>query len=359
MLSFGYHHYIPALRTKQGEFKAIRELEAADRELLTPLWDVQEMAEPIDDEPTFIDDHLKKIPKQLAFAWPNKPAFIDLEAIPPDLRMRDGAHPLDWLLGESTDKGAVLVPVTGLDRDAEYDAAALRHHARYGTGIAIRVTAERITNGPEIAALVAELGLPPNDLDLIVDLELADSTTLGVIGAFLPLALNALSAIRNWRTFTLLGGSFPERITGTGIIRHDRPEFTLWSSLVTLGPPALARKPSYGDYAVQNPVSSQPPRFAMASAAIRYTDYQEWYIFRGQSINGRGAVAGLGFAQYRQLADHCRNAVPPYRGSAYSAGDTYIEDCANGGPTGNNTTWRFVGTNQHVVFSARSVAAIP
>jgi len=77
-------------------------------------------------------------------------------------------------------------------------------------------------------------------------------------------------------------------------------------------------------------------------------------VFRGRGLH---VLAAGGFQQYRTLSLDCLNH-PAYHGANYSAGDTFISECAAGrGGTGNTTTWRFVGANQHMVFVASAVAA--
>jgi hypothetical protein len=359
MFPFNYKHYVGSLRTKAGEYRALRELIAGDRDNLTPLWEVQPVPEADDGkDPKTIDDHLETVVEQIVNAWPNATAFIDVELVEGE-RMASGAHPLEWMCTHAKLQQTVLVPVTGPDRDGASAAAAQSVHANRATGIAIRLPASAIADAPGLRTFVQQFGNV--ELDLVVDLEYVTDATLAVIGQFLPAVLNALAAIRQWHTFTLLAGSFPELLSeyGRGMIIESRPEWSAWRSLVALQPPALTRKPTYGDYGIAHPIYTELPPYAMAAAAIRYTAENEWYIFRGYQIATTRRVQGYGFAQYNTLADQCRKTIPPYRGRAYSAGDRYIDDCGNGGSPGNNTTWRFVGTNQHIVFASRSALAVP
>ncbi len=74
-------------------------------------------------------------------------------------------------------------------------------------------------------------------------------------------------------------------------------------------------------------------RFVKPFAKLRYTLKDQWYIAIG------AAVRTAGFEQYR---DMCQGLVEEdfFDGGEFSAGDKYIEDCANGDvPTGNLSTW--------------------
>jgi Beta protein len=386
---FNYRHYVSSLRAKQGEFLALRNLTTAQRENVTPLWEIQPIPgleprdeadletdteegaeEGVDDDQgapaaphglITVDEYLKRMPVYLGRAWRDGDAFVDVALIHPAVRMADGSHPLEWLCNAAAAEKTKLIPVTGLDRTPEHNAAAVTVHNAQKSGIAIRLAIERVSDAAELTALIGQLGLPPEELDLIVDLRVVTPATSGLIALVLPLVLSQLCTGRVWRTFTLLGGSFPEALApfGRGIIMQPRPEWALWYNLVAGTAERPARLPAFGDYAVQYPLHVTLPDFAAAAAAIRYTGATQWYIFRGRPIVSRGNVVGYGYGQYKALAELCVATAPPYRGPAYSAGDKYIDECANGGPTGNNTTWRSVGTNQHVAFAGASAAAVP
>jgi len=135
------------------------------------------------------------------------------------------------------------------------------------------------------------------------------------------------------------------------VIALPRREWILWQTLAAPG--TLIRRPSYGDYGIQNPTSQAAPY--TGNAAIRYTDSAVFLIFRGNRLIGRFG----GYGQYQALAKACV-AHPSYRRAKYSAGDLFIAGVANGtaGP-GNLATWRYVGMNQHITYVARTVHKIP
>lgn len=153
-----------------------------------------------------------------------------------------------------------------------------------------------------------------------------------------------------------MGSGFPEDFANAprGAFVLPRPEWDLWNLLVAPG--ALGTRPRFGDYAIQHPIYRYVPWFYTPSATIRYTGPTNFHIFRALSV--RNPRAG-GYGQFRALASMVV-ADPVYRGPAYSAGDEYIDHCAKGSVgTGNLTTWRYVGTNQHVTFVAQQVPTIP
>lgn len=366
---FDHKHYVCALRAKQGEFKAIQSLTANQREHLTPLWEVQPLDEEIDlaVTPNELDKVLKKIAKNIENAWKGNKAFIETELIDDGvIKTSTGMHPLEFLANELRAVGASPIPVTGPQYSAACHTAAEHVHAAHSSGVCIRLTTLIAADAPAVRLFISRfLEIPEMQLDLIVDLEHVTTETLALVSPFLPATINALAAIHQWRTITLMMGSFPEELgsSGRGHLVFSRPEWLAWRDLLSIATPTpLQRKPAYGDYAIQYPHFAPLPEFAIASANIRYTGESDWHIFRGYAVASIGRVVGHGYGQYHDLADLCRKTIPPYRGSAYSAGDKYIDDCANPHPTvksGNNSTWRFVGTNQHLVYATNLALSVP
>jgi hypothetical protein len=127
------------------------------------------------------------------------------------------------------------------------------------------------------------------------------------------------------------------------IQKIPRYEWLLYESLVAWLLDNHFRLPAFGDYAIVHPDTLRvDPRITKPSASIRYTIEKKWCIVKGRNVRD------YGLQQYQDL---CRSLIrlSCFLGGNFSAGDKYIEDCANGiAGTGNLTTWRLVGTNHHV-----------
>lgn len=358
MPAFNHRHYVPSLRCKRGEFQALRELSAADRQLLTPLLEVQPLPEDYDpaDAQHTADVSLVSLPGMIGASAQGTVSMIDARQIDPAARMTNLTHPLLWLCQETAKTGTLSIPVTGIDRDTDYNTACRDVNAALGEGIAVRLESGEMTAASAIQGLVAALATPHNNLDLILDLEYLSSSSTALASSLLPLALTSVIGLGAWRTVTLLGGSFPQDLSSVsqGITSLSRREWELWRQLIAT--PNLPRFPSFGDYTIQHPIPAELPPFPRTSASIRYTSNDEWLVFKGRGLHTPGAG---GYGQYRTLSDACRNDAR-YHGVGFSEGDRFIDDCASGqGGTGNPTTWRFVGANQHMAFVARQAAAVP
>lgn len=140
----------------------------------------------------------------------------------------------------------------------------------------------------------------------------------------------------------------PENLTGLApnqAHRKERVDWTLWKEVLKRAN-LLTRLPGYGDYAIQHPTI--PPGGFIGSANIRYTQSDHWMIFRGRKVTSEKAG---GYEQYRHLAQIVSN-YPGFSGARFSWGDKLIKRCAQDAstPTGNQSTWRGVGTSHHLAF---------
>ena len=165
--------------------------------------------------------------------------------------------------------------------------------------------------------------------------------------------MSSLVYLNEWRTFTLLGTSFPETMAsvkkgGEIIPRH---EWLLYKMLVPNLLEAGLRLPSFGDYAISHPkVIELDMRTVKPNATIRYTIEDAWYIAKGENVRD------YGYAQYHELSQKIL-ASHHYCGPTLSWGDDYIQTRADkNAKTGNLSTWRQVGTNHHIEKVTQDIA---
>ena len=159
--------------------------------------------------------------------------------------------------------------------------------------------------------------------------------------------------LKNWRSFTLAGTSFPPSLMGlppSDSSKITRSEWKLWRA-VRDSLPTGVRRPAFGDYAISHPEPSEvDPRIMRPSASVRYTSRGYWLVMKAKNLKD------YGFKQFHAI---CKELVrrAEYSGSGFSWGDDYIDECGRlqVGP-GNLTTWRKVGTSHHVAFVLAQLA---
>ncbi len=358
-MNFDHRHYVPCLRWKQGEYQAVSRLSAKTKRVFTPLIEVPEIGWDFEEgtETKTIDEHLVSFAKRVREKWGDIPCFVDLNLIKSTERMATGIHPVCFIFAGLREIGCQAVPVTGILRDREYHReikAALTEDKR---GVCLRITIEQAAKDKfktEIDSLLSTLGIKPDGSDFILDLCAPNFVPLNEFKMVIQTIISKLPYLNNWRTFTLLGTSFPETMGGIkeGVEIAPRHEWQLYKMLINDLKKAKLRPPSFGDYAINHPkILELDMRKVKPSATIRYTVDDHWYIVKGKNVRD------YGFGQYRELSKKVIDSSY-YCGTSFSWGDDYIQKCANGhGKTGNLMTWRQVGTNHHIEKVIRDIAS--
>ncbi|HEB55827.1 MAG TPA: hypothetical protein ENI98_05885 [Gammaproteobacteria bacterium] len=357
---FNSYHYVPMLKAKQGEYGALAELAGDIKKHITPLleippvpWDYQ------NEKPSkSIDEHLVGIPAKIEKSWgTEQPLFLDLYYIEPGDQMSDGSHPLNWLMEQISAQGIKAIPVTSLDRDADFQNAVGMANHRDTLGVCIRITCDDIddltTTGRGLEELISQWDTAPENCDIIIDLQEIPIEGIHDLVEYACNAIQTFPHIEKWRTLTLAASSFPLNLSG--IARDDtklimREELSLWNEIRAVSD-KLPRIPTFGDYGITHPtLPDLDPRTMRMSVNLRYTTETAWLIAKGRDARRYG---------YDQFNNLCRNIIslPEYKGPDFSWGDAYIKRCAEDedGP-GNASSWRKAGTNHHITLVVGQVA---
>jgi len=329
------------------------------KRMFTPLieipglgWDFEEKKEKKTIDGLLSDFALKKIYKK----WGSSPCFVDLNLIPPAERMENGVHPIRFIFNELRAIQCIAVPVTGLLRDEEYQREIKAASVKDKKGICLRITIEQAAKSSfkeELDGLLSKLGIPTSDCDLVLDLGAPSFVPPEGFSMVIQAIVSKLPYLNGWRTFTIMSTSFPETMAvvkkGGEIV--PRYEWKLYKMLISDLRKAKLRLPAFGDYAISHPkVLELDMRLVKPYATIRYTIDDSWYIVKGENVREHK------YEQYRELSKKVLISRY-YCGSTFSWGDEYIQQCANGGKTGNLTMWRQVGTNHHIEKVTRDIAS--
>lgn len=342
------HRYVPIIRWRQGEQRALRELSAGARPGVTPLI-------------LLLPDHYKP-PSATAMASKKGPKnegqqfiklvqeakssniFVDASALPGTAKH----HSLDDIAAAARAAGISLVPAAVLNAGADYKAAVSRVTAKDGKGMALRVSFAQM-NGA--AAWTASLPLSPKYIDLIVDLTASVSEIASLGGAVIQ-SFGNLHQGTAWRSVTLAGGCIPVNLGGFshGLTIIDRDEFVLWQSINNAGMPYRL---DFGDY---GSVWPGPPITAKAAPPVnaKYALRNKYMIFRGVKTKGpipttKGIPAPAPMDE--QFRDHSKLIVGQAgRGKlAHCWADGLIDGYATStsGSCGNVPFWVGVSQNRH------------
>jgi len=357
---FDCNHYVPILKGKRGEFRALGELFVDKKKFLTPLIDVPRI--PLNQK-LDIGKHLSKIVVFAKKNWGEKdPIFVDLFDIDLELRLKNGDHPANYVLQEMRKAKVKIIPVTGLERDNEYNNAIAREIVIDQRGACVRILKDDLELIDEfedkLFELLGRLNISPSETHLIIDFRALNNQDIRLMANMIVSTINKLPNIKQWQTLTIAGSGFPENLINiepNSNARIPRTEFAIWK-LVVSQKQKLGRIPTFGDYGIVYPdLPDLDFSKINPGGKIRYTTNNEWLVFRGQSFKKHPEKWG----QYKTLAQKVVIAGD-YLGPKFSWGDQYLFNCANGNAsTGNLETWVKVDTNHHLNFVIDQISNSP
>lgn len=360
--------YIPILRWRPAEMKALERLSSHDSVNVTPLIEFIMPAPSIDKESRKIiktpkEKFLETLPditKGLLSSCGKNPVLIDTHLLDSDIR----ASSLNQILSSSRELDLFSIPViyiipvisTGVDMATR--AVAIDYAKSSGHGLCIRIDKSHLEE-PDIAGhiskFIAENALNIENTDLLVDLRVVDQDTDATL---IARKIATLPDLKKWRSFIVSGGVFPKDLTNFQPGKaHElkRWDWNLWKNIREA---RLPRVPLFSDYTIQCPNYERVD--AIGSTSIRYTADENWWIFRGKKpglIDPKTKEKGPGREQY---IDHARTLKKRdfYKNSGYSFGDSEIDRIAapNNKSPGNPATWLTIGINHHITLAARQIS---
>jgi len=352
---FTSRHYVPVLRWKRGEQRALRNLAPTVRASITPLLEPtpRQFEEWDPDHPEILDQGLAKAGQAILESWGSVPCFLDTHLIG-SMRGSGGAHPTAVAGTVASARGLKVIHVARLGSSRRHRAAVRRHHLEGGIGCAVRLVPSDFTgDGLEqsLRGLLDDLQAQPSNTDLMLDLQL-----LGEEPMSFARIITRIPEAQRWRSFTILGGSFPKDLTGLKIGNHlvPRLEWRWWSSQTAIRT-RIARRPAFGDYTTQHAIFTEPPKRASVSASVRYTLAEHWLVMRGESVlkpDGPG---------YKQWPAHAQLLCKrnDFAGRDFSVGDAYIhERSRQPEKTGSAETWLCAGVNHHLTYVTSQIASL-
>lgn len=348
-MNFDHSHYVPCLRWKQGEYQALLRLKNTSKDHLTPLIEISEIGWDFENE-TFnktLDKHLAPVAKRIKDKW-GKRCFVDLNILNPHDRLANGQHPVEFVFNDLRIKKCSAVPVIGLERDVHYRAAVSQVYSKDNLGICIRLSLEQAAK-PKVQNLIDDflddIKINHDECDVILDLGSPNYLPVEGFSKLLQIVVHKLPNLNDWRTVTLIGGSFPSSVAEISGLRSlvPRHEWVVYKDLVNYLNSKKLRIPTFGDYTISHPkVVMLDMRFIKPSAKLIYTTDNAFYVIKGPNVRDNG------FTQYH---NYCMELVKSkiFKGETFSTGDKLIYDCANRTKNpGNLTTWKWVGTNHHM-----------
>lgn len=348
---FGIDHYVPILKWKRGEQKALKETTATAKSRITPLLEIVEVPCDLDDDtPTkTVEDHVEPAVEKIPGAWGVKRRFF-LDPWLVSGNTTGGKTGAECAFDKAASLNLKFIPVTGLDRPKKDIAAALKHA---NEGLCLRLLLDDVPGFPAtVDKFIKDHKLDRKNVDLVLDLgsvnQLQPSMILAVSKGF----ISAIPSVADWRTMTLAASSFPDSM---GVVQANNTLLLPrndWIAWLALKAQKLPRTPTYGDYAIQHPtgVEGFDPRYMHSAAAIRYTLDKQWYLLKGSSTKITSTTL-----QFPGLAATLQSSVH-FMGVKHCKGCADVAACAGGAASlGSPEVWRRIGTTHHLAVVCAAV----
>lgn len=339
--------YTPILKGKANDLKALGKVPRAFIHRLSP---VVELLSPNEGES--LDVAHARFAHQLRKFCPLHTISVDLHAIPPDGRLRDGSLALEALCAYLSGVGLRFVPVYGFDHEPELWDRVASIGRRDGRGLTFRLKPEDLEacedTVAEVIGRLKDAGISAAETHLLIDLgslAAADGIELVRLRSACQDFIEAASSAADFLGLSLAGSSMPGDVSEVpveGTKTYSRRELALWAETIVSLP---SRAVGYGDYGIVHPSFSDKIIATNANAKIRYTGQTDHHIFRGYNLKN-----GLKYQQYHELAQRVVTS-PIYMGRDYSVGDERTWLCSQHEVScGNLGTWVEADMNHHLVF---------
>lgn len=351
-MTFGSNHYVPVLKVKLNEKKALGSIPWSLQRRITPLLEIVERK-----PDRTLDAHLETAFRDLAAnVRPYARCFLDAREI-----AGDGSEAASEVFRRASSAGMVFTPVTGISRTADV-AAALSDRTR---GVALRLTREEFESGGlsgRLRRFLSMNGLTPEGTDLIVDLGPVDELIMPGVAGLSEAFLAEVPDHEKWQTLTISACAFPQSMGGVTRNSHsliERTEWIAWRDRLHARRRSLTRLPTFSDCGIQYPtgVEGFDPNTMQVSAAIRYSLPEQWLLLKGEST--RTVRASI---QFPDLA----NALVYGSLQNHFIGQEHCTGCAKAKAAaghvkgfGSPGVWRQLGTIHHITVVMQGIASLP
>jgi hypothetical protein len=342
--------YMPVIRVKEGERRALANLEPQTLRGLVPLFDVQR-----NDEKTSLHEHVRDSVDVIRQIWSANGEFlVDISQIPSDARCGDGTHPIAAIGRACREAGLRPTFAYAFDRsDSPYDEAIISSvlASPVPRRLAFRLQDQDVLFWQEtverMTGIVARGDVALADVTVIIDLQ-ALSQASSVDTDMLGDRLQALDKAGFGR-LVLLASSMPrsESLKADTTVTIRRLEVAVWESMLRFAPRLL-----FGDYGIVHPHFAHLKGSAAPIPApkAKYATPSNWQVIKGHKPRkGEGS-------QYPAIARQIVQASW-FRSNDFGWGAERIREVATkgSGKRGTPTCWVSFCTQIHLAITARQV----
>jgi hypothetical protein len=343
------HIYIPIIKGKQYDLRALGKLQPEVRKLIKPLIELP----PTPSSKTSVDAYLVNFIQNLTKYGGAGNMFVDFYGFFPEEVTKSGI--LATVEGYELlhNIGQLVTPVYGLVRDDEVWEHLGSIVNKHKQGFCFRLEEDDLEEDAAedtwkaIRTRSSQIGIDIKFVDLIIDLrDVRVKSVEEQVMLVTDFMLYQPKAIA-FRSIAIAGCSAPKDVS---VLKKDsigdilRKELIIWTNLradLAVGDALI-----YSDYGVVHPdfAADDLPVGGSANCKIRYTVGKNIMIFRGHK---RAGDSGQPHGLAEKVRSHSK-----YCGRDFSFGDEYIDDVADytTGP-GHLGSWVLADMNHHLTYA--------
>ena len=297
------NYYIPILKWKRAEQRAIRALEDRDRDFIMPLIELvmptvsiykkEDKKQIKNQEETFKEvvqkfkqKRTKEISPEILQSWGPRPVFLDFTLLHEgQLTTQLKIDSLNKIIPTGMGMGLKLIPVVNLNDDPRIKEVVCPLSKKYNQGLCLRITSSDLANiedlNRKIKTFLIDFNVSRENIDLLVDIK-----EIKEIGGMYLQFMNASQKIEKlpeWRRFIFASGSFPENLSEC---KFDEPTFLPrfdWQNwLRHIRGKKLIRYSNFADYSIRNPIFNESLQYYNSTTSIKYALENDWLIMKGR-----------------------------------------------------------------------------
>ncbi|MCH7883567.1 beta family protein [Patescibacteria group bacterium] len=379
---FNSKHYIPILKWKRAELRALKGLSEKDRDQITPLIELVMPMVPIYKDPKkkikksqaemleeivakFKTKRITEIPKEILASWGKRPIFVDFSLLyNTESATQIKIYALHKIITAGVDLGLKIIPLLNLSDDHELKRAICSVSKEYDQGICLRITPSDLSDTEKVEALskkidgfLSDFDLNEKNIDLLIDIKEQCDQYLK--------CLHSSQNIKNltkWRNFIFACGAFPANLSKCKLDEPTllpRIDWKNWLKYTRdkAKDNKLSRVPIFADYAIRNPIFNESLQYFSSTTSIKYTIDNDWVIMKGKIRD---------YPLYLVNAKLLVEDTEYFYGEAFSSGDEYVAQKAKHyheyikNPsikgTGRSEDWIAMGTNHHLALVVHQIA---
>jgi len=355
--------YVPALRLKQGEYRALQKLSDDISSQIRPRFIVPPAKEFDPEKKKFLsnDEIAYLTGRRIAEHWPLRSAYLETQYLNKHFGEGEINVWLPRIFELAREAGAKLIPVATLNdlTGARVGAFEKIIDPSAALKLAIRITSDEIDHdiGKLLSSAMIAVGVSSKQISLIADFCDADFSNLHVSSEVLQGAFEDLQEAGQWDQIIFQGTSFPIKNpakagTETAPVtmeRVSRDAWLAWNMAIDRDS-NFSERFIYGDYGADN--AKMDFKFGGGGIAIRHYRYatsNEWLVARGTDTGKHSKVMPQVAKKILESGD--------FSGRGFSVADSIIYNLGSGlgGGSGSASQWREINMIHHITQVVRDI----